>query len=382
MPSTDALQAEPANATSAPGARPSVLVWQWGYWGAGPRFAAEMAAALEHAGFDTILSLSENGEAYPGLSTLCARHLDFKGRGPDRSGARVSLGLPAQLFHLWRRLRRQKPNLAICAMQGYWDLPFAVVLKLMGVRVVPIVHEVKPHPGDIHPAQYALQKLFARLSDAVIVLSEAVAADARKAWPRKTVVTAFHPPFGFADLGLPAARPLTVPEMPLRVLVAGRMWRYKGIELALAALKKLPPGAVRLRIVGSGAALAEGQVETAQGAEIENRWLSEAELVAEIDHADIVLFPYVEASQSGLVPLSLSRARPALVTPVGGLREQVEDGVDGRVASAATDEAIAGILAGYVDRPDILTTMSRDARAHSESARRWQDFIDCLTGLF
>ena len=39
-----------------------VLVWQWGRFGAGPRYALEMARALSCSGETTLLSLAEGAE--------------------------------------------------------------------------------------------------------------------------------------------------------------------------------------------------------------------------------------------------------------------------------------------------------------------------------
>ncbi len=57
--------------------------------------------------------------------------------------------------------------------------------------------------------------------------------------------------------------------------------------------------------------------------------------------ADVVVLPYVEASQSGAVPLAYAAEKPVVVTAVGGLPEAVEDGRTGLVV-APRDERGAG----------------------------------------
>jgi rRNA maturation endonuclease Nob1 len=41
-----------------------------------------------------------------------------------------------------------------------------------------------------------------------------------------------------------------------------------------------------------------------------------------IKNAEVVVFPYVEASQSGLLPYCLSERKKVVVTPLSGLLEQ------------------------------------------------------------
>ena len=365
------------------GAAPvKALVWQWGQRGAGPRFAAEAAAALQAAGLDVTLSLSDNAEAYGTLATLCLKRLPFRGREAGGSGAAVLLGLPLQLLRLFGAVRHERPDMALCAMAGYWDVPFALLLKLCRVKVLTVVHEVEAHPGDINGGFYRLQGIMVRLSEAVVTLSHHVARQAGARWPGKTMVGTFHPPFGFADLHPPPPVPLAAPEGPLRLLVVGRMWGYKGTAMALDAFERLPAGSARLRIVGQGDGLPPGRHDPGRGVVVENRWLSEAELVAEIDDAEIVLFPYTEASQSGLIPLCLARGRPVVATPVGGLAEQVRPAAAGLVASETSAEAVAAAIGHFAAERNALSRISAAAIEANDPAARWRVFAGQLADAF
>ena len=352
----------------------TVLVWQWGHFGGAPRFAAELAGALQRENTNVVLSLSHHAESYETLSTFSRRLRPFAGRGKGRSGVRVLLSLPVQLFGLYRNLRNDRPDVAIGVMIGYWDLLFVVLLRLMGVRVVGLVHEVEGHSGDIHQAIYLLQQLFVFLCHGIIVLSRHVGAEAARRWPNKPLCIASHPPFTFADLDPSPPQALVPERQPLKVLVAGRMWAYKGLALALDAVRRLPRGHATLRIAGRGAAL-EQAGSPAGDVVVVDRWLSEMELLEEIDRTDLVLFPYLDASQSGLVPLALSRGRPAIVTPVGGLPEQVHDQEDGIVADASTPDALAAAISQFVGDREMLSEMSKAAISANDPLLLWQEFV-------
>jgi hypothetical protein len=53
--------------------------------------------------------------------------------------------------------------------------------------------------------------------------------------------------------------------------------------------------------------------------------MSYSELIEEIKNSDLVIFPYTEASQSGTIPLCISLKKVVMVTPTGGLPEQVKN---------------------------------------------------------
>jgi glycosyltransferase involved in cell wall biosynthesis len=55
-----------------------------------------------------------------------------------------------------------------------------------------------------------------------------------------------------------------------------------------------------------------------------------------IAHHDILICPYEEASQSGIIAEAQADGMPAVVTPVGGLAEQIGYGLAGWPAATAT----------------------------------------------
>ena len=83
---------------------------------------------------------------------------------------------------------------------------------------------------------------------------------------------------------------------------------------------------------------------SAFGAEVVNEWLTHAQIDKIQSRYDVIVLPYIEASQSGVVMSAFGAGIPVIVTPVGGLSEQVEDGVTGLVAQAPSGDAIADCI--------------------------------------
>ena len=59
--------------------------------------------------------------------------------------------------------------------------------------------------------------------------------------------------------------------------------------------------------------------------ELINKQLSDVEHQSLLIQHDILILPYLEASQSGVIPAGISAAIPMIVTKVGGLTEQLTD---------------------------------------------------------
>ena len=70
--------------------------------------------------------------------------------------------------------------------------------------------------------------------------------------------------------------------------------------------------------------------------------------------ADVVVLPYVTASQSAVVPLAVRYGVPVVASRVGGLPEVVEDGSSGLLVPPADSAALAAALLRVFTEPGLL----------------------------
>jgi len=264
-------------------------------------------------------------------------------------------------------------------MTHLWTPLVAPALRRAGIPFVPIVHDALPHPGDFGLAwNWRLERELDAAAGA-LVLSGAVAAQLHRRRP--------HLPLGQIALGahlpadhlLPRARPAR--RSGTHFLLFGRLRAYKGLDLlrdAWPLVRARHPDA-RLSVVGEGdaEALAPG-LSALPGVTVDGRWMAEAEIPPLIASADVVVQPYREASQSGVVPLALALGVPVVATPVGGLREQVMDGRTGLLASRVDAAAVAEAMGRMCD-PDLRDALSRGAAEAGAALADWDGHAEALT---
>ncbi|MBX6744599.1 MAG: glycosyltransferase, partial [Acetobacteraceae bacterium] len=113
------------------------------------------------------------------------------------------------------------------------------------------------------------------------------------------------------------------------------------------------------------------------GVRVESRWVAEAEIPALIAAADALVLPYREASQSGVVSLAHAMGVPVVATPVGGLREQVADGVNGVLAAAPEPEALAAAMARLCD-PTVRARLAAGAQETGRGLADWNSQAEAL----
>ena len=158
------------------------------------------------------------------------------------------------------------------------------------------------------------------------------------------------------------------------VVVAGRVQHEKGQDVAVDALALLDGQAgrqTRLVLAGTGTAspavadqvrrLGLGDQVLAPGR------LERPALAALLARADVVVVPSRYEPFGRAVLEARAAGRPVVASAVGGLAEQVRDGVDGLLVAADDPAALAAAVRGLLDDP---ARAARLARAGHEVARR------------
>jgi glycosyltransferase involved in cell wall biosynthesis len=376
------LSAQPS-AASSPGRPLKVLLWHWGQGGAGPKFTYELGRELLNqpdliptvsasAGSElAMLAGSQKGMVVRTVRTFEGNKTTWIGK---LRAARGVLGLWQLGRDFAHQLCEQQADIALCTFQSIWDLAAIPALRRWPKPFILILHDATFHPGDYYPFRELVLRWEINCADALIVLSDHVGRAAQKLFdfPADRIRTVKHGafPFGSGDV-----RMRTFPHSrPVRLLFLGRIVKYKGLDLLLDAysLLRARGAAVELDIVGSGdLGPHKAQLSKLMGISIINKWLDEEEIAKALARADLVVLPYIEASQSGVAASALAAAVPIVATPVGGLVEQVSSGRTGIIANGMQTEDLATAIQRFIRDPALYETCSAGALEYARSELGW-----------
>ena len=318
-----------------------LLLWYWGQRGGGARILYELAAALgERADIETLIAINRANELRPSIEALGLA------TRADRIPGPINLPGPTSIGHF---ARSAKADVALQVMGHPLSYPAMLSLRRAHVATIDMVHDAIAHLGD-RSRIYDTSTLLARgVADHLIVQSEHVLAQVRS--QRRTRDTpATLVPHGPLYAGVRRSE-----RVQGRVLFAGRIRSYKGLDLLLQAwpsVRAVRPDAT-LTIAGEGdLGPYRASLHSLQGSGLTlvNRWLGDAEMPDLVGSASLLVLPYREASQSGVATIAQALGVTIVATDVGGLREQVRDGVDGRIC-AARPEALATAITELLDAP-------------------------------
>lgn len=163
------------------------------------------------------------------------------------------------------------------------------------------------------------------------------------------------------------------------ILFWGRISPYKGVEyLQQAAIKasKEIPG---LKVIVAGKpnyALNTQELENNPVFEFINGFIPNPQLVKLIRRSALVVCPYTDATQSGVLMTAYAFGKPVLASAVGGIPEVLEDGVTGRLVPPANVDALAAAMVDMLQN-NRLPAMSNEIKQLAGTGRfSWKKIAD------
>jgi starch synthase len=254
---------------------------------------------------------------------------------------------------------------------GYWRAAQAIFAE--ETERVPEWAPTLTGRGD-SPAKLARKDEELRLADVVIVASN---------FTRQTLLSApaFRAPVHVIPYGAPpaapamtepAARPGTGSRRKLRVLFAGSLGQRKGLSYLLAAIRPLADH-VELTLLGGKTAADCAPLEAAVR---QHRWLPSlphAEVLAEMEQQDVLVFPSLFEGFGLVILEAMSRGLPVIATPHTAAPDLIADGTEGFIIPIRSPAAITERLELLIREPGRLAEMKMAARKRAE-ALSWQTY--------
>ena len=156
-------------------------------------------------------------------------------------------------------------------------------------------------------------------------------------------------------------------------LFFGRIDKYKGLEFLAEAFKKFYEvnDKATLTIVGSGDfSVYKEKYAGVPNLTVINRWIADGEVASFfVKNKNVILvLPYIDATQSGVIPIAMSSEIPVIASNTGGLAEQIIDNETGYLVEPANVESL------FEKMKDVS---EKDNRMIVKNAK---DYISKLTG--
>jgi glycosyltransferase involved in cell wall biosynthesis len=260
-------------------------------------------------------------------------------------------------------------------------MPFiAKSVQALGVSYVPIIHDANPHPGEGGMINRWLSKESLKYSNGYIVLSSTVKDQLKKRIDSAVfpIWKMSHGPLSIGSLG--QVRVLDKIKKN-KILFLGRIHKYKGLDIFIDAMRLLYDKGFNFsaKIMGEGGMKPfKDNLDGLEFIKVENRWISQEEFSGALLSADLLVLPYREASQSGVVAAAMSSGLPIIVTPVGGLSEQIEHRVNGIISEDVTAESIVESIECILNNESLYHSISIGAFDSANNVHSWDESVSTI----
>lgn len=292
----------------------------------------------------------------------------------------------------WRRTAHDLLAFQPDGVIARWWLPFfAVGFHQVArrirrrTRLLWLLDNVVPH--ESYPLGMWLTRQALGQGHAFVAQSEQVRRDLLDLLPAvapEQVRLAAHPVYDYGEPDRPrpsreeARRALGLPADARVILYFGFIKPYKGLMHLIDAVPRLRerwgPDGVRVLMVGDvyGDRSEYDQRIAASGAadviRFHAEYVADQAVEAWFVASDLVVLPYVTATQSGIVQIAWNYDRPVVTTNVGGLPEVVTHGETGFLVPPGDAEALALACLRFFDEghgPAMSDAVSRAKTAYS-----------------
>jgi starch synthase len=245
---------------------------------------------------------------------------------------------------IFRLIRDFEPDVVHYQGAHLWfDLLFPWLRRY---SLVLTIHDFRAHPGDRLSRKTPLwiENFARRRADELIVHTRHVQDLVLRHLHRRAEEVSVIP---HVQIGTQLS-PVGIEEDPNLILFFGRIWEYKGLEYLIRAEPWITAQVPEARILIAGAGedfsrYARMMVHPDRFI-VDNAFIPEDRAAEYFRRASVVVLPYIEASQSGVIPMAYSAGKPVVATRVGGLPEMVEHGRTGYLVAPRNATELAGAV--------------------------------------
>jgi len=210
-------------------------------------------------------------------------------------------------------------------------------------------------------------------------------------------------PHGNESLFLSAGSTHTISEKELRarynvdpsapvVLFFGNLMPSKGIPDLLESFKYVQSNNPESRLIIAGKptkhidphALRQMAINLGinESTIFDSRYIPIEDVAPLMEMASVVIYPYLNSTQSGSLQVAYAFGRPVIATNVGGLPDVVEEGKSGFLVHPGKPEQLANAIMKFINHPELTAKMGAYAKHLSETRFAWKTVAKLILKVY
>jgi len=169
------------------------------------------------------------------------------------------------------------------------------------------------------------------------------------------------------------------------ILMFGIVRKYKGLEYAIKAmqfLKKPEYSDYQLLVVGEIWINLRKEKDLISKYGLENKiifinkFIPDGHILPFFKIAEIIIYPYSSATQSGSLNFALSATKPIIATTVGGFKEILKDQVNGLIIPPKDPHKLANAILKLIENQEIAKKIAENGHKYFQNNSSWNTIIE------
>ena len=328
--------------------------------GGGLNLLADVLLDLKEMNLSVKTFVSSNlkfeGAELPNLEESCRLY------SPSSLGDSLSI---SAIFHgihgALQFLRGEANQKVLFIMPSPFDAFYYILAKLRGHEIITCIHDAVPHSGEVWPSRHSINFRL-RCSSTLIAFSVHVANELRLKTDKPILLADLPksiPQIGKIEPDALATLDLMSNSKKPVVLLIGRLKEYKNVRQIFEIAQTM--GGALFVVAGSS----NRPIVESKDICLLNRWLSNREFNAILEEADILVFPYTDASQSGTIPIGIKLGKIIVSTNHPGLLGQLEGYARAIVSEDASNKALQFAITQGMTMQALISKVNKKIVANS-----------------
>jgi len=284
---------------------------------------------------------------------------------------------PLGFYNLLKKILHMNPDIIHTTTTHPWVLIILPILKIKKIPLAVTIHDVSPHLGEASLIGKFIKYIYVKHSDLIFVHGENLKKElVEKEIPFDKITVIPHGDYSFFTRYKKGYA-----EEENTILFFGRILDYKGLDYLIRAenLIKKSIKNVKIMIVGEGDLTSYIDLipdEDINNFFIVNKFIPDEQVAQFFERAKVVVLPYLEASQSGVIPIAYAFRKPLVATNVGCLSDIIDDGITGFLIPPRNVEAISQSIVTLLSDENLRKKMGDNAFIKMKNDLSWDTIAD------
>ena len=334
--------------------RKKIAVFSLGRKGAGPLIGLRIARELWRT-MDVLLVYSKQSEirdmnSDSKFTSICIDTFKTKGE------ILKSLVFPKWIITVIGIIKNNDIDVILWPMLHPWTAVINVLL-FKKVKIISAIHDVIPHKGDTY-LLYIMNRIAMHTSNKIILFSNKSKKQIKniKLMRKSTSI-----PLGVYGIDEQHNHKAFIDRKT--VLYFGRIEPYKDIDVLLDMFDIIhdSDNEIKLIIAGKGdVSHWKNRIQSNKSIELINRWIDNKELSGLFRKSTVVVLPYKEATQSGIIPFAYEFNVPVIASNCGAISEQIVNGETGYLINKGNVDEFACKVLNLLQNKELIMNMKKN----------------------